>query len=66
MHWKESEPGYQPQALAGTTFVLTGTLPTLKREEAAAMIEAATGGMPTLEPIASADQSVGRFDLTGH
>jgi DNA ligase (NAD+) len=29
--------------LAGTTFVLTGTLPTLKREEAAAMIEAAGG-----------------------
>lgn len=43
VHWKESEPGYQPQALAGTTFVLTGTLPTLKREEAAAMIEAAGG-----------------------
>ena len=43
VHWKESEPGYQPQALAGTTFVLTGTMPTLKREEAAAMIEAAGG-----------------------
>jgi DNA ligase (NAD+) len=38
---------YQPKAaagpLAGKTFVLTGTLPTLKREEAAAKIEAAGG-----------------------
>jgi len=38
---------YQPQAkagrLAGKTFVLTGTLPHLKREEAAAQIEAAGG-----------------------
>jgi DNA ligase (NAD+) len=30
-------------ALAGKTFVITGTLPTLKREEAAAKIEAAGG-----------------------
>lgn len=38
---------YQPQAkagpLAGKTFVLTGTLPNLKREEAAAKIETAGG-----------------------
>jgi DNA ligase (NAD+) len=38
---------YQPQAaagpFAGKTFVLTGTLPTLKREEAAAGIEALGG-----------------------
>ncbi len=32
-----------PGPLAGKTFVLTGTLPTLKREEAAAKIEAAGG-----------------------
>jgi DNA ligase (NAD+) len=32
-----------PQPLAGTTFVLTGTLPTLTRDDAKAMIEAAGG-----------------------
>lgn len=32
-----------PAALAGKTFVLTGTLPTLKRDQAQAMIEAAGG-----------------------
>jgi DNA ligase (NAD+) len=31
------------QALSGQTFVLTGTLPTLGREEAKALIEAAGG-----------------------
>jgi DNA ligase (NAD+) len=40
---------YEPKAkagpLAGKTFVLTGTLPTLKREEAAAKIEAAGGNV---------------------
>ncbi len=41
--WTETEPGYKPQALAGKTFVLTGTLPNLKREEAAERIEAAGG-----------------------
>jgi len=32
-----------PQTLAGKSFVLTGTLPTLTRDEAAALIEAAGG-----------------------
>ena len=35
--------GAREGALAGKTFVLTGTLPRLKREEAAALIEAAGG-----------------------
>ncbi len=37
------EPRSTQQALAGATFVLTGTLPTLTREEAAALIQAAGG-----------------------
>ena len=43
-HWSEAEPesaGLCP--LAGKTFVLTGTLPTLKRDDAKALIEAAGG-----------------------
>jgi DNA ligase (NAD+) len=42
--WPEGEPtpgGQHP--LAGKTLVLTGTLPTLKRDEAKALIEAAGG-----------------------
>jgi DNA ligase (NAD+) len=42
--WPEGQPasgGRQP--LAGKTLVLTGTLPTLKRDEAKALIEAAGG-----------------------
>jgi DNA ligase (NAD+) len=37
------EPPYPSGPLAGKTFVLTGTLPALKREKAAAKIEAAGG-----------------------
>ena len=43
VHWDEAEPERGPQHLAGKTFVLTGTLPTLKRDDAQAMIEAAGG-----------------------
>lgn len=44
VHWPAIEPVLQhPQLLAGKTLVLTGTLPTLKRDEAKAMIEAAGG-----------------------
>ena len=42
--WPEGEtPEAGPQWLAGKTLVLTGTLPTLKRDEAKAMIEAVGG-----------------------
>ncbi|OQA33503.1 MAG: DNA ligase [Betaproteobacteria bacterium ADurb.Bin341] len=44
VHWPESEPeAAGPRPLAGKTLVLTGTLPTLKRDEAKALIEAAGG-----------------------
>jgi DNA ligase (NAD+) len=44
VHWPESAPGAATAGpLAGITFVLTGTLPTLARDEAKAMIEAAGG-----------------------
>ncbi|MDO9449240.1 MAG: NAD-dependent DNA ligase LigA [Rugosibacter sp.] len=44
VHWAESEPMALTVApLAGKTFVLTGTLPTLAREAAKAMIEAQGG-----------------------
>jgi DNA ligase (NAD+) len=47
VHWPEHEPAAQQDAsslpLAGKTLVLTGTLPTLSREEAKALIEAAGG-----------------------
>jgi DNA ligase (NAD+) len=44
LHWAEGEPADAgPKLLAGKTLVLTGTLPTLKRDDAKAMIEAAGG-----------------------
>ena len=44
VHWPEGESVQAgPQVLAGKTLVLTGTLPTLKRDEAKALIEAAGG-----------------------
>ena len=44
VHWPESQPGAAgPQPLAGLTFVITGTLPTLGRDDAKALIEAAGG-----------------------
>ncbi|TFZ00942.1 NAD-dependent DNA ligase LigA [Ramlibacter henchirensis] len=42
LHWAEGEPAAQaPKPLAGKTVVLTGTLPTLSRDEAKDMLEAA-------------------------
>ncbi|MDQ0139552.1 NAD-dependent DNA ligase LigA [Cupriavidus necator] len=42
VHWAESEPmARAPAPLSGKTFVLTGTLPTLSREDAKALLEAA-------------------------
>ena len=45
LHWPEHAPAAAPAEgpLAGLTLVLTGTLPTLSRDEAKAMIEAAGG-----------------------
>ena len=42
VHWPENDGEHNtPQPLLGKTFVLTGTFPTLKREDAKAMLEAA-------------------------
>jgi DNA ligase (NAD+) len=44
VHWPEGPPQGAPAgALSGRTFVLTGTLPTLSREDAKALIEARGG-----------------------
>lgn len=41
VHWDEHEVTHGPQPLAGKTIVLTGTLPTLSRDIAKEMLEAA-------------------------
>jgi len=42
LHWPEGEPAARtPRPLAGKTFVITGTLPTLSRDEAKDKLEAA-------------------------
>ena len=42
VHWEESEPGARLDLpLAGHTYVITGTLPTLSREQAQALLEQA-------------------------
>ena len=43
VRWPETQAEKMAAALQGKTFVLTGTLPTLTREEAAALIEGAGG-----------------------
>ncbi len=45
IHWAEHEAAAQPEplALSGKTLVLTGTLPTLSRDDAKVLIEAAGG-----------------------
>ncbi len=42
LHWQESEPQASRESLAlnGLTLVLTGTLPTLSRDEAKTLLEA--------------------------
>jgi DNA ligase (NAD+) len=44
VHWPEGEPAARaPQQLSGKTFVITGTLPNLSRDEAKDLIEGAGG-----------------------
>lgn len=43
VHWEESQEGSADGVLRGKTLVLTGTLPSMSRDEAKALIEAAGG-----------------------
>ena len=43
IHWPEQQAALGPQPLAGKTLVLTGTLPTMSRDEAKTLIEVAGG-----------------------
>ena len=44
VHWQEGEPAARaPQPFSGKTFVITGTLPSLSRDEAKERVEAAGG-----------------------
>ncbi|MDP3796576.1 MAG: NAD-dependent DNA ligase LigA [Polaromonas sp.] len=44
VHWEEGEPAaVAPKPLSGKTFVITGTLPTLSRDDAKDKVEAAGG-----------------------
>ena len=43
VHWEDRVVADNPGPLAGKTVVLTGTLPTLTRDDAKAMVEAAGG-----------------------
>jgi len=43
VRWPETEAALGPQPLLGKTLVLTGTLPTLSRDDAKALVETAGG-----------------------
>ncbi|MBS1169680.1 MAG: ligA [Burkholderiaceae bacterium] len=59
--WAEGEPAAaKPQPLQGKTFVLTGTLPALTREQATEMIEAAGG------KVAGSVSKKTHFVVSGH
>jgi DNA ligase (NAD+) len=68
--WPESDgtvDNQAPQPLAGKTFVLTGTLPTLAREDAKALIEAAGGKVSgsvskKTDYVVAGDEAGGKLD----